>query len=297
MPQFEMTRTVTLEQVSSGLMLFLWGLFQKLVVADNVAPIADSAFSNAATIGRSMALAGIVAFTIQIYGDFCGYSNMARGLARGLGFELMANFNLPYFSRTPSEFWRRWHISLSSWLRDYLYICLGGNRSGELARNRNLLLTMLLGGLWHGASWTFVAWGAWHGLMLVVYRVARIDDMIASAPAWHWRSLVVNVIAWAVTSCLVMGGWIFFRAHSFQDAGNMFGALGREAAVDSGALWLVLAYAAPMVAVEIVQRASGRHEWMSKGPLLARHTLAMSLLLSVVLFGAKGGQQFIYFDF
>ena len=179
MPQFETVRPFDRQTSSlTGALLFAWGLYQKIVIADNVAPIANAVFNSPAHHTAGATLAAVLAFTVQIYCDFCGYSNMARGLARCLGFDLMINFNQPYFARSPSEFWQRWHISLSRWLRDYLYIPLGGNRGGRLKMYRNLMITMLLGGLWHGASWTFVAWGAFHGAIQVLYRALRIDSLV-----------------------------------------------------------------------------------------------------------------------
>jgi D-alanyl-lipoteichoic acid acyltransferase DltB (MBOAT superfamily) len=296
-PQFETVRPMSLRLASSGAVLFIWGLFQKIVVADNVAPIANHAFANSGTIDGATAVAGILAFTIQIYGDFCGYSNMARGLARILGFDLMANFNLPYFARTPSEFWQRWHISLSSWLRDYLYIPLGGNRDGRGMMYRNLMLTMILGGLWHGAAWTFVAWGVFHGAIQVLYRVLNIDRIIASYNRFSLSTMFVHTTSWLSTVILIMIGWVFFRATSFQNAAEMLTRLvdfsGYELSVFAPLAWCV----APLVAVEIYQRAQDSVEPVSFRPFMLKYTVVLSLLLAIVLFAAKGGQEFIYFDF
>jgi alginate O-acetyltransferase complex protein AlgI len=296
-PQFERILPTDRSAISSGVLLFLWGLYQKLVVADNVAPIANAAFGDTAGIDGGTAAVGVLAFTIQIYCDFAGYSNMARGLARTLGFELMANFNLPYFARTPSEFWKRWHISLSSWLRDYLYIGLGGNRGGSVSMYRNLMITMLLGGLWHGAAWTFVAWGFFHGAIQVVYRILGIDGLIERAPQGSIRLFVISALAWMSTMILVMIGWVFFRATSFSDAGAIL-----EAAVFGGGYSVkdfaaVLAIAGPLAVVEVFQRFSGRMEFLTFGPFLWRYSAALSIVLALLLFSARGGQEFIYFDF
>lgn len=153
-----------------GIEQFLMGLFKKVVIADNLSPVVDLVFSSPGDFSSSMIVLGVLCYAIQIFADFSGYSDMAIGIARIMGYKLPENFNLPYCSQTPSEFWRRWHISLSSWLRDYLYISLGGNRGGKFMTYRNLVLTMLLGGLWHGASYNFILWGAGHGLLLVAYR-------------------------------------------------------------------------------------------------------------------------------
>ncbi|RYF30364.1 MAG: MBOAT family protein, partial [Cytophagaceae bacterium] len=173
LPQVLNPRRIAPLQVNEGLWLCLWGFFQKIVIADNAASLANPLFQNSSQLSGPQALLAIYAFALQIYGDFAGYSNIARGLAKLLGFELMNNFMTPYFSRNPAEFWRRWHISLSTWLRDYLYIPLGGNRGGNLFTYRNLMITMVLGGLWHGASWPFVLWGAYHGLILILHRLSQ----------------------------------------------------------------------------------------------------------------------------
>jgi D-alanyl-lipoteichoic acid acyltransferase DltB (MBOAT superfamily) len=179
LPQFLSTRALTGTRIRDGVWLFSWGLFKKMVVADNMAKIVHAVFAPYDSAGTLAPvphdglrlLVGLYAFAFQIYGDFSGYSDIARGSAKLLGFDVMLNFNLPYFAISPSDFWRRWHISLSTWLRDYLYIPLGGNRHGDGFTYRNLFLTMLLGGLWHGAAWTFVFWGAYHGLLLISYRL------------------------------------------------------------------------------------------------------------------------------
>ncbi len=192
LPQIEKPRHATAEEFCSGAELLLVGAFFKMVVGDNMAPYVNTVFHSSDPGGASVALAS-VAFAFQIYADFAGYSLIARGVARMLGFDIAANFWVPYISRSPSEFWRRWHISLSSWLRDYLYISLGGNRRGQWKTYRNLCLTMLLGGLWHGASWTFVAWA--HSTGCCLSRIALLETGSARrAPARQyletrrWRS-------------------------------------------------------------------------------------------------------------
>lgn len=172
LPQFAKTRAITPRMLEEGGWLMVLGLFKKVVLADNLAPLADMVYQNTTFSGPAVAL-GTVAFAFQIYCDFSGYSDIARGTARVLGFDIMVNFNLPYAAANLREFWRRWHISLSTWLRDYLYIPLGGNRGGKARTCLNVFLTMLLGGLWHGAAWNFVLWGVWHGAGLVVQRVVR----------------------------------------------------------------------------------------------------------------------------
>jgi alginate O-acetyltransferase complex protein AlgI len=297
MPQFESVRPLNTATVWSGALLFLWGLYQKIVIADNVAPISDAVFSAPAGQSSAATAAALLAFTVQIYCDFCGYSNMARGLARCLGFDLMVNFNLPYFARTPAEFWQRWHISLSSWLRDYLYIPLGGNRDGQVRTYRNLMITMLLGGLWHGAAWNFVIWGAFHGSIQVGYRALGIDSLLERWPLTWGPAILLHAGAWALTMTLVVIGWIFFVSHTLPDTVAVFRNLLGTAGYPNDAMWTVAKFAIPLALVEIYQRASGRLEVLDIGPFLLRYTAAIALLLAVIAFGARGGREFIYFDF
>ncbi|MEN8445884.1 MAG: MBOAT family O-acyltransferase, partial [Cyanobacteria bacterium J06555_13] len=173
LPQLERSRTFSQINVRACLTLFLTGFFKKACVSDNLAPIVDRFFADPASFDALSAWIGVFSYTTQIYCDFSGYSDMAIACAGLLGYELCINFNFPYFASSVTDFWRRWHISLSTWLKDYLYIPLGGNRGGQLFTYRNLLITMVLGGLWHGAAWTFVVWGALHGGALVVHREWR----------------------------------------------------------------------------------------------------------------------------
>ena len=297
MPQFETVRPLDTRLFTSGALLFAWGLYQKIVIADNVSPIADALFNAPAHQTAGATLAGVLAFTVQIYCDFCGYSNMARGLARCLGFDLMNNFDLPYFARTPAEFWRRWHISLSRWLRDYLYISLGGNRRGEIKMYRNLMITMLLGGLWHGASWTFVAWGAFHGAIQVLFRVLKIDSFVEHSRLLTLRGFLVQGGAWLCTMALVCIGWILFRSRTFEDAVTVLGDLFAGTGYSTDQFSVLFRYTAPLALVEIYQRASGRIEVLTAGPFLVRYSAALALLLTLIAFSAPGGREFIYFDF
>ncbi|MBN1883919.1 MAG: MBOAT family protein [Candidatus Krumholzibacteriota bacterium] len=186
-PQILRPRTFSAHRFADGAHLIFWGLFKKVFVADNLARTADAVFADPNASWWSIVV-GVYAFAFQIYCDFSGYSDIARGCAKCLGFELMLNFDFPYIAVSPSDFWRRWHISLSSWLRDYLYIPLGGNRGGRAKTYRNLSLTMLLGGLWHGAAWNFVAWGAYHGLLLVGQRLLGGLARIVSGRAARGRA-------------------------------------------------------------------------------------------------------------
>jgi alginate O-acetyltransferase complex protein AlgI len=192
-----------------GLQYFIVGLCQKVLIANTLSPIADYAFSlSNSDLSGLVAWSGIVAYTLQIYFDFCGYSNMAIGLAFALGFTFPKNFDHPYASRSISEFWRRWHMSLSFWFRDYVYIPLGGNRGGQIATLRNLLIVFFLTGLWHGAAWNFVFWGMFHGSFLLIERV-WLGGQLRRAP---------GLVSWAYTMLVVMIGWVFFKADGFVHA-------------------------------------------------------------------------------
>ncbi|MCM2681223.1 MBOAT family O-acyltransferase [Echinimonas agarilytica] len=210
--QFEY-RTHTYAKFSEGASRFMQGFIKKVFIADTIAPIADFAFGSS---DPSMADAwlGAIVYAIQLYFDFSGYSDMAIGLGLMMGFRFPENFNQPYISQSITEFWRRWHISLSSWLRDYLYIPLGGSRGGELFTYRNLFLTMLLGGLWHGANWTFVLWGVWHGGWLAVERALGIKP---GGPFIFTR--------WIFCLFLVLMGWVLFRATDVSEALRMYSAM------------------------------------------------------------------------
>ncbi len=218
LPQFESPRRVTCDNVSQGFLLILLGVFKKLGVADALAPMVDLFFTYPQTFSGLTLLIGIYFFTIQIYCDFSGYTDIARGVAKLLGFELMVNFNQPYFATSITEFWRRWHISLSTWLRDYLYIPLGGNRFGTYNTYRNLMLTMLIGGLWHGASWCFVIWGFLHGLFLTIHKlVLDFRENRRTVPKIN-PSVFGRIIAMIATFHLVAFAWIFFRAGNLEKA-------------------------------------------------------------------------------
>jgi alginate O-acetyltransferase complex protein AlgI len=297
MPQFETVLPITRELLKTGALLFVWGLYQKIVIADNLAPLANAIFIDPGGKSAAATLMGVIAFSFQIYCDFCGYSNMARGLARCLGFDLMVNFNLPYFSRTPSEFWQRWHISLSGWLRDYLYIPLGGNRRGTAALYNNLMVTMLLGGLWHGAGWTFVVWGGFHGAIQVVFRALKVDSLIKQFRFGTPAGFLVHVISWFATMCLVAIGWVFFRARSFTDAATVLQKLIGTTGYEYSTFRPLLIYVLPLILVEIFQRVSNQIESFTAGPFLIRYSVVLFVTFSLLTLAAPGGQAFIYFDF
>ena len=230
LPQVQQRRVVTRTDWEEGCLLFGLGLFRKVAIADPAGSLADAYFADPAAHTSVQLVAGMLLYSMQIYNDFAGYSDMARGSARLMGFTLMRNFRHPYFATSFSDFWRRWHISLSGWLRDYLYIPLGGNRKGRLRTHVNLLTTMFLGGLWHGANWTFVVWGTLHGLFLIVQHACQ--RIGASVEAGPWMRAAGRVGAALVVFALVNVAWVFFRAPDFSTA---FTYLGGIAAFTSGA--------------------------------------------------------------
>lgn len=218
-PQARENKPATRDMIYGGLWLVMLGILKKAVFADYIAQYNNIAFGNPAGYTGFELLMAVLGFTMQIYCDFSGYSDMAIGLGSIMGFDLGINFRFPYRSLNVTEFWHRWHITLSTWLRDYVYIPLGGNRKGKVRQYFNLMVTMLLGGLWHGAAWTFVVWGAGHGIALCVHKLCKPWlDKIASTP--FTRSM-----SWLMTFTLVTFLWIFFRANTFQAAGQVINGI------------------------------------------------------------------------
>jgi alginate O-acetyltransferase complex protein AlgI len=291
LPQFERTLHLSAAMLREGAWLILWGMTKKVVFADNLAPLVEMVYDGPANSGPAVVL-GTVAFALQIYGDFSGYSDIARGLARVLGFDLMVNFHLPYLATSPREFWQRWHISLSTWLRDYLYVSLGGNRRGKVRTYVNLLTTMLLGGLWHGAAWNFVLWGAWHGGGLVTHRALGAGD---PATASRMRA----ALGWAATLGLVLYGWLLFRARSFAHIAELTGALGNWSAPPwlTGYLINLLVFGLPMVLMDLWQQRTRNPLAPLDLPWWGRACLQATLLLAILLYWEKKQVPFIYFQF
>ena len=300
LPQFERPLVITRAMLTEGIWLMIWGMFKKVVIADSVAPLVEMVFHDApagqpvVVPGAASVVLGTLAFGLQIYGDFSGYSDLARGLARVLGFDIMWNFDLPYSATSLREFWRRWHISLSTWLRDYLYISLGGNRRGPGRACVNVFLTMLLGGLWHGAAWNFVLWGAWHGAGLVAERVFSTEHA-----ACNKSSPLRRIASWLATMLIVFYGWLLFRARSWSQVVAITKALADPSAPPwLGSFALVLAtFAAPLVAMEFWQyRAKNRLAPLSL-PSWARALLQGALLFGILIFWTRENAPFIYFQF
>ncbi len=298
LPQVASPRDLSTDRCYSGFALLFWGLFKKVVIADNLAHLVDPVFSSGeGPYNLSTVLLGVYAFTIQIYCDFSGYSDMARGIARMMGFDIPLNFNLPYFSSSPSEFWHRWHISLSSWLRDYLYIPLGGNRKGPRRTQINLLLTMALGGLWHGAAWTFVFWGVYHGLLLMIYRILKpVTDWLGERGGKHLmpaRRLVAVTIFFHFT-CL---GWLIFRAESIDQIGAMLGGLINITQLTWDGYGSLLICIAPLALMQAIQWTNDDLEPMYHWPAPIRGLVYCLMFYALVLFAGDYGKPFIYFQF
>ncbi len=273
------------EDIARGAFLMTLGLTKKMAFADNFAKVSDSYFNSiGAHPGALAAWSGTLAFGLQIFFDFSGYTDMAIGMAKLLGFHFPENFRRPYLAGSITEFWRRWHISLSTWLRDYVYIPLGGNREGTFKTYRNLLITMLLGGLWHGASWNFVIWGAWHGGLLAFER-----SLGWNRPAW-WRI--------PITFSLVLSGWVFFRAASFADASVIFVQLWRGPLGVCLLEGWQLALAGLAVLIALVEERFKVEDRLVSGSWPA-YAVAMAMMLFVLEVFAVVDVEipFVYFQF
>lgn len=296
LPQIARPRTITGEQMVEGLWLIGWGCFQKMFVADNLAELVGAVFGPGATPTGVDVLISLYAFAFQIYGDFAGYSNIARGVSKLMGIELNVNFLFPYFVTSPQAFWRHWHISLSTWLRDYLYIPLGGNRGSGWLTTRNLMITMILGGLWHGAAWTFVLWGVYQGLVLVIYR-ALLPQAIIDGQGARWLRVVLGLVMFHV-SCF---GWLIFRAESVPQvltfARLLVTDLRPAANTVESLLVPCLEILAPLLIVHIYQARKGTELAVLRLPLPVRYSLYVAVFYLVLLFGDFEGAQFIYFQF
>lgn len=295
LPQLKQDKPISYSNFKYGLIFILWGLVLKVVLADNLAISVERLFSNPFYKNGLYSLICVFFYGFQIYGDFAGYSLIAIGLARILGFVFPTNFNKPYFSRSFSEFWKRWHISLSSWLRDYLYIPLGGNRGSRLKVFRNLMITMILGGLWHGASWAFLFWGFLHGIYLIFEKI--LTGRLEAFPM-----ILKNILSWIIVMSLVFFAWIYFRAETFNDATrillNIFdinnyslASIERKILVAKGFLIIFFVFF-----VEAVSFKIGFNELFCKKKSLHLIVPVVCILL-ILIFGMFRNNAFIYFQF
>ncbi len=301
LPQFLEKRRFDVEKAKDGLRQMLWGFFKKVVIADNVANHVNAIFNGYSGYDGATLLLGTFFFAIQIYCDFSGYSDIAIGVARLFGFSLMRNFAFPYFSRDIAEFWRRWHISLSTWFRDYVYIPLGGSRTASRARHIvNIIITFTVSGLWHGANWSFVIWGFLNGVyyipLLLAKRQKRHTDTIAEGKLFPSLGEFGAMLG---TFLLTLLAWVFFRAPSLGDA---VGYLTRMASVPwAGTVneshLLAVAYCLFLMAVEWVQRERQHALEIHRLPVAARWVIYQVLVLAFLVFGYFGSREFIYFQF
>ncbi len=296
LPQMERRREFDLDRFRSGLGLALWGGFKKACIADWIAPYVDKIFIHSDPSG-AMIWAATLGFTVQILADFSGYTDIARGTARMLGFELSLNFDHPYLARNPSDFWKRWHITFSSWIRDYLYIPLGGSRGGGWATFQATAGAMLLSGLWHGAAWTFVLWGAFHALLITGYRfVAR------RIPASFRKGPVGRTLAVPLMFCFSVLGWMIFRETHLDRllhywTLNPFGGTADQWIAALVMLGVVVVGAVPLVLALVLERVVLPRLEGTPWLLPAQTTVWAVLLVIVMAFVRDGAADFIYFQF
>ncbi len=291
-------RRVSREQVVDGLHLIAAGYLKKVFIADNLSPIVDRLFAQGSTTGFET-LVATYAFAVQIYCDFSGYTDIARGVAKLMGFEFVLNFNLPYFATNPQDFWKRWHISLSSWLRDYLYISLGGNRGGAWFLYRNLMLTMIIGGLWHGAAWNFVLWGLYHGTLLVAHRISEPYLKIVAAGIPKNVTFLWYLLRLFVMFHLTCYGWLLFRATSLQQVLSMTESLLHPLRdISWPLLYAIVPFALPLLIVQAVEYALGKLDLFKSARIpFETRVIAYSVVAYLVIFRGGIPQSFIYFQF
>lgn len=305
LPQVLNKRVFSYHQAVAGCRLILWGLFKKVVIADNLGEIADTAFSQYESFNGMSLLLGILAFSFQIYGDFSGYTDMALGIAKLFGFELLSNFRFPYFSHNLAEFWKRWHISLSGWFRDYLYIPLGGSRLGKLITLRNTLVVFLVSGLWHGASWNFIVWGAIHagGFMFLMLLPPKNQDQHAFATNNRYLPSFRELLSMVVTFCFVAVAWVFFRAPILDVAVAYLNRMLTSFLQDpSGNLTNIQGEAAIFYVFTIILadwylRHNERELRIPGKSRLVRWMVYALILFLVGMFMHADSSQFIYFQF
>jgi D-alanyl-lipoteichoic acid acyltransferase DltB (MBOAT superfamily) len=312
--QFYEKHEAELARITSGLKLMLWGLFKKVVIADRLAVLVNQVYAAPREYAGIQLITATVFFAFQIYCDFSGYSDIAIGAAQVMGFRLMKNFNRPYFSKSIGEFWKRWHISLSTWFRDYVYIPLGGNRVGKWRWQYNLFITFLLSGLWHGANWTYILWGGLNGFYLVSSLwTADIRRRLAAFAGLSRLPALHACIKTGVTFALTCFAWIFFRAQNVSDAfyivRHLFTGLGDLA--DPGALrrslsaitvnrmefFISITVMILLVGIHLVQRRGSIREMLAAQPLWLRWSVWYGLIMAVILLGYFNSNAFIYFQF
>ena len=298
LPQILKKREFQYDRVIQGLKLILWGMFKKVVIADSLAPIVDDIFSNYQDFGGGTLWLGAIYFSFQIYCDFSGYSDIAIGTSKLLGFELMSNFKFPYFSRNIGEFWRRWHISLSTWFRDYLYIPLGGSQEGKWKSIRNIFIIFLVSGFWHGANWTFIFWGLFHSILFLptfMFNKNRnyTSSIIAANTLLPSLKEFINVVT---TFLLVTIGWVFFRSESIGDSFSYLTSMISNINIVTHLSPKISFYILVLVLVDWTQRFNERNLFVTFPKLIFKIFVIICVFLILINF-KKESQQFIYFDF
>lgn len=313
--QIHQTHSFNFERMKHGLLLMLWGFFQKLVIADRVAILVNNVYNNAFEYAGFEVAIATVLFAVQIYCDFCAYSDIARGAAAVMGFRATKNFDTPYFSTSTSEFWRRWHISLSTWFRDYLYFPLGGNRKGQLRTYLNLMIVFVVSGFWHGASWTFIIWGGLHGIYQVIGRATKpFREKLLEKAKIRRDNFSYRLGQILITFSLVCFAWIFFRANSLADAvvliKNLF-VYNPWVLFDDVSLYqlgldrfdfrIAIISIVILIAVSILRNTTSLTVFLKKQLLAFQWAVYLVLIFMVLIFGIYGegysSAEFIYFQF
>lgn len=309
LPQLKEFNQLNYKNLKSGGYLILWGFFKKIVIADNLSVVVNTIYSSPEEFTGIETTIGVIFFSIQIFCDFSAYTDIARGVARLMGIDIMKNFDSPYFSLNITEFWRRWHISLSTWFRDYLYIPLGGSRRGINRMYFNLFLVFLISGLWHGASMNFVIWGGLHGILIVLEKkLSKRSGLLK----WDKSSLSYKILKIMTTFSLVTFLWVFFRADTFSDAltvvsnlfnweaTNVFNGSVYNLGLTQGSFWISIFFVLVMLVVEYYNSFVGNiSQLVIKQNIVFRWSLYLSIIFIILVFGNYGAeqQQFIYFQF
>jgi len=302
LPQIAKTPLPSRSQIEKGIVLIATGLFKKVMIGDTAGRIVDHIFTQPGLYKSPELLAALILFSIQIYADFSGYSSIARGTAKLLGIELMKNFEQPYLSRNITEFWRRWHISLSTWLRDYLYISLGGNRKGVNRMYLNLMITMVLGGLWHGASWNFVIWGGLHGVYLAIHKLIlgnkKVSDQYHYTGWWSFMKFIFNILT---TFVLVLFTWLFFRATDFHTASIFLQKMIHWESSEFAFRFatITLTFASAMLLFDVFEYYTRSHTFLLKirNKGVVAGILIVLLMVSFLFMFQSEALPFIYFQF
>lgn len=310
LPQFREKFDFDYQRVARGLKVVLWGLFMKIVIADTLTMLVDPIYNSPRQYDGMHLMLATFFYSFQIYCDFAGYSHIAIGAAEVFGYKTMQNFDHPYIAQSISEFWRRWHISLSTWLRDYLYIPLGGNRVIESRRYFNLLIVFLICGLWHGANWTFVVWGGIHGLYLVFSLMSRgLRNGMSRMLKLHEAPHIHKVLKIIVTFSLATFAWIFFRANSISDALYIISHLTAQwrnvSAIETSPYWGSLRFEFIVAMASLIvlfiayqlQRSGNFIEMLSRKPIWLRWSVYYAAIAAILLCGNFGAKPFIYFQF